>query len=83
MNYALVDRFTLVHAAIGGTYALLGLGAVVAFVLAVVWEVAENPLKARVPALFPNATRDTLRNAVGDVIALMCGWAIARWFLPR
>ncbi len=79
MNYAFVDRFTLVHAAIGGVYALLGFGALLAFVLAVGWELVENPLKAHVPALFPNATRDTLRNATGDVIALLCGWALVRW----
>jgi hypothetical protein len=79
VNHAFVDRFTLVHASIGALYALAGLSAVSACVLALGWELLENPLKAYLPRLFPNATRDTLRNAVGDVLALMCGWTLTHW----
>lgn len=79
MNYALVDRFTLVHASIGVAYALLGLGFVVALFLALAWEFVENPLKAHLPMIFPHATRDTLRNAIGDVLAVLAGWTITRY----
>ncbi len=79
VNYAMVDRFTLVHASIGVIYALLGLKFVVALLLALAWEFVENPLKAHLPMVFPNATRDTLRNAIGDVLAVLAGWTIVRY----
>ena len=73
VNFDFVDRFTFAHAAIGVGYALAGLSVVTALLLAVAWEIAENPLKVRFPAIFPHATRDTLRNAVGDVLAVAAG----------
>jgi hypothetical protein len=79
VNYHFVDRFTLAHASIGVAYALLGLGFYAALALAVLWELVENPLKAYVPRLFPHATKDTLRNAVGDTLAVLAGWGVTRW----
>ena len=76
VNYSTVDRFTLVHAGIGAAYELVGLGFVAALCLAIAWELLENPFKAWVPAVFPHATRDTLRNSVGDSVALMIGWTV-------
>jgi hypothetical protein len=78
INHPTVDRFTLVHASIGLVYGLVGLHALVALALAIAWEVAENPLKAHLPRFFPHATQDTWRNAIGDVVAVMIGWALAR-----
>ena len=78
VNYDSVDRFTLAHAAIGAGYALLGLGLASVLVLAVAWELVENPLKATLPRLFPHATADTLRNAVGDVLATLVAWGVVR-----
>lgn len=79
VNHDLVDRFTFVHATIGALYGVFGLGPTSALLLALAWEAIENPLKARVPAIFPHATRDTFRNAAGDVVAVMCGWGLVRW----
>jgi hypothetical protein len=81
VNHDLFDRFTLVHAAVGATYALLDLGLVVAVLLAVAWELVENPMKATLPAVFPHPTRDTLRNALADMLAVLGGWALAAWAL--
>jgi len=78
VNFDFVDRFTFAHAAIGVGYALAGLGVMSALVLAIAWEIAENPLKVRFPAIFPHATRDTLRNALGDVLAVIAGWSLFR-----
>ncbi|HUR26967.1 MAG TPA: hypothetical protein VM509_02165 [Planctomycetota bacterium] len=78
VNYHFVDRFTLVHASIGVAYALLGLGFAATVVLAIGWELVENPMKAYLPRLFPHASKDTLRNAVGDTIAVVAGWALTR-----
>ncbi len=77
----MVDRFTLVHASLGAGYALVGLPFLVTLGLALLWEVVEDPLKAALPALFPHATADTLQNATGDVLALLGGWAIVRYWV--
>jgi hypothetical protein len=79
VNHDFVDRFTPIHAGIGATYGLLHLPPAAVLLLALAWELLENPLKAFMPALFPHATRDTLRNMVGDVLAVFCGWALVRW----
>lgn len=76
VNHSTVDRFTLVHASIGVGYGLLGWEILWVLVLAFGWEIVENPLKAYLPRVFPHATRDTLRNAVGDIVAVLTGWAI-------
>ncbi|HTF89585.1 MAG TPA: hypothetical protein VK843_14320 [Planctomycetota bacterium] len=80
VNYHFLDRFTLVHASIGVAYALLGLGFALTAALAVAWEVVENPMKAYLPRIFPHATKDTLRNAVGDTLAVITGWYVTRLF---
>ena len=77
INHGAFDRFTLVHAAIGAGYALLGLGLGWVVALAILWELAEDTLKAYAPWTFPNATGDTLRNAVVDTLAVIAGWALA------
>jgi len=79
VNHDCVDRFTLVHASIGVVYGLVGLGLGFTLALAVGWELVENPLKAYLPRLFPNATRDTLRNAVCDGLAVLAGWNAVHW----
>ncbi len=83
VNHGSVDRFTLVHAAVGAVYALLGLGPISMLVLAVAWELVENPLKAGLPRLFPHATADTLRNAVGDVLATILAYVVVRALWAR
>ncbi|HEX4924333.1 MAG TPA: hypothetical protein VFV50_09610 [Bdellovibrionales bacterium] len=77
VNYHWFDRFTLVHFAIGAAYGALGLSSFWALFLAVAWETAENPMKAYFPYIFPNATADTWKNLVGDILAVMTGWFLA------
>lgn len=79
VNYSAVDRFTLVHFSIGIIYARLHLGFLLMFFLAVFWEVIENPLKVALPRLFPHASADTLRNSIGDIIAVVAGWYLFRY----
>ncbi len=81
VNYDLVDRFTFVHASIGVAYGLAGIGPVWTCVLAVAWELVENPMKAYLPRIFPHATSDTLRNAIGDMLAVLSGWAATQLLL--
>lgn len=75
VNYHLIDRFTFVHFLIGVGYGLLGLNFLITLFLAIGWEIIEDFLKANLPFIFPHATGDTLKNAVGDGIAVILGWA--------
>ena len=79
INYTLFDRFTVAHFFIGIVYALLKFNFGVTIFLAVGWEVIENPLKANFPSLFPHGTADTLQNSLGDILGVMCGWAVVRF----
>ena len=77
VNYGLVDRFTFAHFGIGLVYAAIGLEFFIACLLAIAWELIENPLKVNFPRVFPHATADTLKNSVGDTLAVIAGWWLA------
>jgi hypothetical protein len=80
INYSFFDRFTFVHFLIGVFYGMLNLSFVTAFVLSFFWEFIENPLKAYFPQLFPHATSDTLKNSLGDTLAVCSGWGLVFFF---
>jgi hypothetical protein len=80
VNYALFDRFTFVHFAIGVGYGLLGFSFLMAIALALIWELIENPLKVRITYIFPRATADTLKNSIGDGLAVFAGWGMSHYF---
>ena len=63
----MADRWTVAHALVGVAYGAAGLDAAEALILAVLWEVVENPMKDRLPALFPEAQHDAPANVAGDV----------------
>jgi hypothetical protein len=77
-NYDLFDRYTLGHGAAGVLLELARVPWWATLILAVGWEFAERPLKDVMPNLFPVGTQDTVQNALGDVIGVMAGWALAR-----
>jgi hypothetical protein len=76
VNYDFFDIFTWAHFLIGIFYGVIHLSFLFSLMLAVAWELIENPLKSLVPRVFPHATADTLKNSVGDVIAVLSGWGI-------
>lgn len=76
VNYSAVDRFTLVHFSIGVLYAFMHLPFGAVAFLAIFWEIIENPLKVWFPKLFPHASADTLRNSIGDIVAVIAGWYV-------
>lgn len=82
VNHKPVDRFTAAHAAAG---LLLGLSGRVSFssalLLAVGWELIENPLKERWPHLFPHPSFDSFQNSALDAVSVMAGWTFARYVL--
>ncbi len=79
INGDLVDRFTLLHfgtgVALGG---LTGMPLWGVAIVAVGWELIENPLKDAAPEAFPNPTHDSIGNAVLDATAMLAGAALAR-----
>ncbi len=81
INYHFVDRFTFVHFMIGFGYGAFGLGFFWVLLLALIWELIENPLKFYLPFIFPHGTADTLQNATGDFLAVLFGWLVNRYFL--
>ena len=76
INYAFIDRFTFVHFIIGLGYGWLGFSFWLVVLLAVAWELIENPLKAYLPFIFPHATADTFKNSAGDTLAVLFGWGV-------
>lgn len=79
INYPLVDRFTFAHFAIGLGYGYMEFSFWLALLLAVGWEIVENPLKYYASFMFPHGTCDTLQNVLGDVLAVLGGWAVYRF----
>lgn len=80
INYSFIDRFTLVHFSIGIIYARMDLGFWPMFILALFWEIIENPLKVKLPRMFPHASADTLQNSIGDFLAVVAGWYAFHYF---
>lgn len=74
INHPALDPFTLVHASVGLLGAALGLRLATTVLLAITWEIAEHLLKDCVPGAFVFPDQDTVRNAVGDVLATVAGW---------
>jgi hypothetical protein len=75
------DRFSFAHFFVGLLLGLTPLSYQEIFVIAVVWEVVEYPLKKALPGWFPAPSHDSLRNSIGDVIAWMAGAFLVRLLL--
>jgi len=74
VNQSMFDRFSLVHFGAGMLKRHFGVTAGEALALAVAWEMVEDGLKDRFPQAFPNASHDSMRNSVGDVLSSMAGY---------
>lgn len=78
INYHAFDRFTAVHFMSGVGLGLTPLPMWSIALMAVGWEIVENPLKDNIPKAFPHPTHDSKINAVVDVAAVMTGAVVAR-----
>ena len=83
INGDAVDRFTAVHAGFGALMAAANVPPWAAVTVAIGWEFIERPLKDHLPSVFPNATQDTMSNAVADVIAMLGGYYVTRKVIRR
>jgi len=76
INYDLVDRFTLIHGAVGFVMGSVRVPLPLVALAAIGWELIERPLKRQHPTLFPRRSQDSFQNAVGDALAMMTGYLI-------
>ena len=78
----LADRFTVGHGMLGF---MLGLAQVPWYLVlgqAVLWDLIENPLKKKLPSVFPDSRPDTLAHAIVDITACMAGYGATRLLPP-
>jgi hypothetical protein len=77
INKAAVDRFTAGHFLTGWLLGRMGFSRTTTAAIAIGWEIAEGPLKAAAPGLFPHPSQDSLQNAALDATAAMVGFEVA------
>jgi hypothetical protein len=77
MNHAFLDAMSLIHLGVGIGFGLFRIRLWLTLLVAVLWEVAEHVLKIHEPQMFVFPSQDSLRNAAGDVLCALVGWALA------
>ena len=77
-NEKFFDRFSVVHAATGAVFELIGISAPIALGAQVAFELVENDLKLAFSPVFPDDSPDAWQNHVGDVVAFMGGYYAAQ-----
>ena len=88
VNRTAVDQFTFLHI-LSGVFIFIALRAfgkdlpILAFILAIGWEIFEPYAKDWNPDVFPNPSKDSTVNKVFDVLAVMVGYYGARWVINR
>ncbi len=78
INFAFVDPYSLLHAAVGMILGLVGMRLSWLLAVAVGWELGEHIFKNLIPSMFPHPTQDTLANSIGDLLSALVGWAVGR-----
>ena len=79
-NQAIVDAYSIVHAASGVIARVLNLSLTQTIVLHTVFEVLENQYLKFTPwsmKYFPDPSKDTLVNSIGDTVSTVIGWYAA------
>ena len=76
INQSMFDYFSFGHLALGFIARKSNISLPVTFGIAMVWEFVEPFLKEKYEGYFPNSTRDSPQNKLGDVLAVLGGWLI-------
>ena len=77
-NHQLLDRFSVVHAAVGAVAELSGIPAPLAIGLQILFELIENDVKRSVRHIWPDDRPDGIENQIGDVASFVAGFYAAR-----
>ena len=78
-----MDQFTLLHF-LSGIIWYIGFRSIpiinnifVVTIVAIGWEIVEPYAKDWNPDIFPNPSKDSTKNKVFDVLAMVSGWLLA------
>jgi hypothetical protein len=74
-NVAAFDRYSLAHLASGALSAYAGMSFGSTLLLNVAWEASEDAIKEHLPAVFPEASKDSKENALADLLCVVVGYA--------
>ena len=77
-NRNVVDRFSIVHAAVGAVLEASGVPAWLAIGSHIAFEAVENSLKDAASELWPDARPDAMANHLGDVASFTAGYYSSR-----
>lgn len=78
MGTTLLDRFSVVHAAVGALFEASGVPAPLAIGSHVAFEATENTLKQHLTHIWPEPRPDELVNHAGDVASFASGYYACR-----
>ena len=78
-NQQALDRYTLVHGAVGFVVGKIGVRWQEAVAGAVLFEAIEDALKDEFPKVFPESAPDSKLNALADVMAFLGGYTAAAY----
>ena len=78
-----IDNYTIAHVGVGGLFAIFGITGLGALGMAIFWEIFEQPMKRRLPSLFPISKVDTFGNSFFDIVACMAGWTIGHRMIKK
>lgn len=82
-NESFVDRYSVVHAAVGVLFQASGVPPDLAIGSHVAFEAGENAIKPLMRSVWPDIRADNWRNHVGDVASFSAGYFSARWARER
>jgi hypothetical protein len=75
-NQTAFDRYSFAHVGVGFLVGKAGVPWRVALTWAVAFELLEDELKDKAPALFPRPSHDSTVNKVADVAVFLAGYAL-------
>lgn len=78
MSRVFLDRYSVVHAAVGAAFDVAGVSAPVAIASHVAFEAVEDGLKVATRSIWPDARPDGWKNHAGDVASFTAGYGAAR-----
>lgn len=73
-NNKILDRYSIVHAAIGSLFAMGGFRPIVAVGSHVAFEALEDELKRQTKGIWPDSRSDGITNHLGDIASFSVGY---------
>lgn len=74
-NTGMFDRFSLAHMGAGVWLGAAGMGIVPILIYHTAFEILENTILKEKFNIFPDSSKDTFPNMIGDTLAMVVGWS--------